>query len=87
VGGGLALLQTGDKVRIDLARRTADILIDPAEYERRRKAWQPPVLDHQTPWQELQRMTIGQLQTGACLDFAVKYQRLAETKGLPRDNH
>ena len=87
VGGGLALLQTGDRVRIDLNRRTADILISKTEYARRRKAWRPPELVHQTPWQELQRMTIGQLQTGACLDFAVNYQRIAETKGLPRDNH
>jgi dihydroxy-acid dehydratase len=87
IGGGLALLRTGDRVRIDLGRRSADILIDAAEYDRRRQAWKPPQLDHQTPWQELQRMTIGQLQTGACLDFAVKYQRIAQTKGLPRDNH
>ena len=87
VGGGLALLQTGDRVRIDLGRRSADILIDAAELEKRRQAWKPPQLEHQTPWQELQRMTIGQLQTGACLDFAVKYQRIAQTKGLPRDNH
>ena len=87
VGGGLALLQTGDRVRIDLGRRSADILIDAAELEKRRKAWKPPQLEHQTPWQELQRMTVGQLQTGACLDFAVKYQRIAQTKGLPRDNH
>ncbi|MEO6269974.1 MAG: IlvD/Edd family dehydratase [Lautropia sp.] len=87
VGGGLALLQTGDKVRIDLGRRTADILISKSEFAKRKKAWKAPVLEHQTPWQELQRMTIGQLQTGACLDFAVKYQRVAETKGLPRDNH
>jgi dihydroxy-acid dehydratase len=87
VGGGLALLRTGDRVRIDLGRRTADILIPEAEYAAREKAWKAPVLEHQTPWQELQRMTIGQLQTGACLDFAVKYQRVAETKGLPRDNH
>ena len=74
-------------VRIDLGRRTADILIPEEEYQRRRKAWKPPVLESQTPWQELQRMTVGQLQTGACLDFAVKYQRVAQTKGLPRDNH
>ena len=87
VGGGLALLQTGDRVRIDLGRRSADILIDAAELERRRQAWKAPQLEHQTPWQELQRMTIGQLQTGACLDFAVKYQRIAQSKGLPRDNH
>ncbi|MGE0313032.1 MAG: IlvD/Edd family dehydratase [Lautropia sp.] len=87
VGGGLALLQTGDRVRIDLNRRTVNILIAKRELARRRRAWKAPVLEHQTPWQELQRMTVGQLQTGACLDFAVKYQRIAQTRGIPRDNH
>lgn len=87
VGGGLALLKTGDRVRIDLGKRTADMLIKKSELKARRKAWKAPVLDNQTPWQELQRRTVGQLQTGACLDFAVKYQRIAETKGIPRDNH
>jgi dihydroxy-acid dehydratase len=87
VGGGLALLKTGDRVRIDLNKRTADILISKAELEKRRKAWKKPELESQTPWQELQRSAVGQLQTGACLDFAIKYQRIAHTKGLPRDNH
>lgn len=87
VGGGLALLQTGDRVRVDLGKRTADMLISKAELKKRRKAWKAPELVHQTPWQELQRATVGQLQSGACLDFAVKYQRIAETRGIPRDNH
>lgn len=87
VGGGLALLQTGDRVRVDLGKRTADMLISKAELKKRRKAWKAPELAHQTPWQELQRATVGQLQSGACLDFAVKYQRIAETRGIPRDNH
>src|SRR3546814_4257106 len=54
VGGGLALLQTGDRVRIDLGKRSADIMIDAAELERRRKAWVPPKLPVATPWEELQ---------------------------------
>jgi dihydroxy-acid dehydratase len=87
VGGGLALLKTGDRVRIDLGRRTADILISAEEYAARKTAWKAPELDSQTPWQELQRRTVGQLSSGACLDFAVKYQRISTTKGLPRDNH
>jgi dihydroxy-acid dehydratase len=87
VGGGLALLQTGDRVRIDLNKRSANILISDAELEQRRAAWQAPELVHQTPWQELQREKIGQLQTGACLDFAVKYQRVSTTFGVPRNNH
>ena len=87
VGGGLALLKTGDRIRIDLGKRTADMLISKSELRARRKAWKPAELTHQTPWQQLQRQTVGQLQTGACLDFAVKYQRIAETMGIPRDNH
>ncbi len=87
VGGGLALLKTGDRVRIDLKKRRADMLITDAELAKRKKAWKAPKLTHQTPWQELQRMHVGQLSTGACLDFAVDYQRIAVTKGIPRDNH
>ena len=87
VGGGLALLRTGDRVRIDLDRRRADMLISDDELARRRAAWKPPALVSQTPWQELQRRHVGQLQTGACLDFAVSYQRIDATHGIPRDNH
>jgi dihydroxy-acid dehydratase len=87
VGGGLALLQTGDRVRIDLGRRTADILIDEAELERRRAAWRAPELVSQTPWQELYRRHVTQLQDGGCLDFAINYQRIDATYGVPRDNH
>jgi dihydroxy-acid dehydratase len=87
VGGGLALLRTGDRVRIDLGRRTANILISDTELAERRAAWKAPDLESQTPWQELQRRHIGQLSSGACLDFAIKYQRISTTRGLPRDNH
>ena len=75
-----------ERLTSDDAPRVLDVRT-PAEFEKRKKAWKAPELPHQTPWQELQRMTIGQLQTGACLDFAVKYQRIAQIKGLPRDNH
>lgn len=87
VGGGLALLQTGDKIRIDLNKRSADIMISAEELEKRRKAWTPPKLVNQTPWQELQRKYVGQLSTGGCLDFATDYQKIAETFGVPRHNH
>jgi dihydroxy-acid dehydratase len=86
-GGGLALLRTGDRVRIDLTRRTANILISDAELAERRAAFTLPELVSQTPWQELQRLHVGQLSSGACLDFAIKYQRISTTKGIPRDNH
>ncbi|MFI4987181.1 MAG: IlvD/Edd family dehydratase, partial [Alphaproteobacteria bacterium] len=86
-GGGLALLKTGDRVRIDLKKRRADMLIPEAELERRRKDYRPPKLDSQTPWQELQRAHVGQLETGGCLDFAVGYQHVDASKGIPRHNH
>ncbi|MCP5266339.1 MAG: dihydroxy-acid dehydratase family protein [Burkholderiaceae bacterium] len=87
VGGGLALLRTGDRVRIDLGRRQADILIDEAEYALRKAAWKAPALVNQTPWQAMQRAHVGQLETGACLDFAVDFQRVHENFGIPRNNH
>lgn len=90
-GGALALLRTGDRVRIDLRRATADVLIDQAELEARRKALEAvggyAYPASQTPWQELQRSVVGQLGTGAILEGAEAYQRIAQTRGLPRDNH
>jgi dihydroxy-acid dehydratase len=87
IGGGLALLKTGDKVRIDLKKRRADMLLSEAELAKRKAAWKAPKLVSQTPWQELQRKFVGQLSDGACLDFAVDYQRISTTMGIPRDNH
>ncbi|WP_072385967.1 IlvD/Edd family dehydratase [Hyphomicrobium sp. CS1BSMeth3] len=90
-GGGLALLKTGDIVRIDLRKRTADIKISAAELEKRREALKKAggykYPDHQTPWQEIQRGIVDELSNGMVLKPAVKYQRIAKTKGLPRDNH
>jgi dihydroxy-acid dehydratase len=89
--GGLALIRTGDRVRIDLAKGSADVLISDAELAERRATlvaaggYAYPA--SQTPWQEIQRATIGQMQTGAILEGAEKYQRIAQTAGLPRDNH
>ena len=87
VGGGLALLRTGDRVRIDLGRRKADMLIDPDELARRRADWVPPAFVDQTPWQTLHRRHVTQLQDGACLDFAVSHQRVDTVHGVPRNNH
>ncbi len=90
-GGGLALLQTGDRVRIDLRKGTADILISDPELDRRRQALAEaggyPYPVHQSPWQEIQRGLVDQLGEGAVLKPAVDYQRIAQTRGLPRDNH
>ncbi len=90
-GGNLAILRTGDRVRIDLNAGSADILISDEEISTRRQelaeqgGYKYP--DHQTPWQEIQRGLIDQLGSGAVLKPAVNYQRIAQTHGVPRDNH
>lgn len=90
-GGGLALLRSGDRVRFDLRKSRVDVLISASEAVERRKALEAAggfaYPESQTPWQEMQRAVVGQMETGAVLEPAVKYQRIAQTKGLPRDNH
>ena len=85
VGGGLAYLQTGDRVRLDLNASTLNALVDDAEWEARKAAWEAPEIVNQTPWQEIYRRHVGQLADGGCLELATAYQRIA--KDLPRDNH
>jgi dihydroxy-acid dehydratase len=90
-GGGLALLKTGDRVRIDLKKGEANILLSSAELAERRAAlekaggYKGPI--SQTPWQEIQRGMVEQFDEGMVLKPAVKYQRVAQTGGVPRDNH
>src|SRR5712672_129161 len=90
-GGGLALLKTGDRVRIDLRKGTANILISPEELAERRAALQKrggyPYPESQTPWQEIQRDLVDQLADGMVLKPAVKYQRVAQKAGVPRNSH
>ena len=89
-GGGLAILRTGDRIRVDLGKGTLNMLVDAAELKTRREALEKAggyrYPDHQTPWQEIQRGVVCQLDEGMVLGPAVKYQRIAQ-KGLPRDNH
>ncbi len=88
--GGLALVQMNDRVRIDLKKGKADILIDDAELASRREKLERdefPIPESQTPWQELQRRDVDQLAQGMVLKSAIKYQRIAQSKGVPRDNH
>jgi dihydroxy-acid dehydratase len=87
-GGGLALLCDGDRIRVDLRKGSADVLLDDVELAARRQAlgaYSYPA--SQTPWQEIQRALVGQLDKGAILEGSEKYQRIAQTMGLPRDNH
>ena len=79
------------RLRIDLNKRTANILVGKAEYARRQAAlkrrggYKTP--ENQTPWQEIQRSMVDELSHGMVLKPAVNYQRIARTKGIPRDNH
>jgi dihydroxy-acid dehydratase len=86
-GGNLALIRTGDRVRLDLDTRRLDVLVDAAELAERRRAWVPNLPASQTPWQEIQRQLVGELATGGCLEPAVTYLNIVETKGNPRHNH
>ena len=89
--GGLAILRTGDRVRIDLNKGEANILISDAEVKQRhadlmgKGGFAYP--KNQTPWQELYRNTVGQQATGACLELATRYHNIAGTVGVARDNH
>ena len=85
VGGNLAILQTGDRIHVDLNQRRVDVLISDEEIANRRAAMKIEIRPHQTPWQELFRAHVGQLETGAVLEFAVKYQDVG--KDIPRHNH
>jgi dihydroxy-acid dehydratase len=89
--GGLALLRSGDRVRIDLGKGTADILISDEEMAKRRAALEKsggyPYPANQTPWQEIQRGMVAQLSEGMVLKPAVKYRDVAHTAGIPRNNH
>jgi dihydroxy-acid dehydratase len=87
VGGGLALLQTGDRIRIDLNTRKVDVLLPEGELDKRRAAWQPPKLLNKTPWEEIFRSMVGQMGDGGCLEPATLYLDILETRGESRDNH
>ena len=91
MAGGLALLKTGDRLRVDLKASRVDLLVDEAELAARQAelaaggGYQYPA--SQTPWQEIQRSLVGQLDRGAILEGSEKYQRIAQTQGVPRNNH
>jgi dihydroxy-acid dehydratase len=91
VGGGLAVLRTGDRVRVDLRKRQVNVLLSGAEMTKRGEelansgGYKYP--ESQTPWQDMQRAAIGQFAGGAVLESALRYQKIAQRKGIPRHNH
>ncbi|MGD1879896.1 MAG: IlvD/Edd family dehydratase [Kiloniellaceae bacterium] len=84
-GSGLAIIETGDRVRIDLNARSVDLLLSEDELAARRKAYAAPVLENQTPWQEIYRGAVGQLSSGGCLELATHYHQVV--KNVPRHSH
>lgn len=87
VGGGLALLRTNDRIRVDLNARSVQLLVDEEELERRRASTKFEIPPAQTPWQELYRQTVGQLSTGGCLEPATLYLKVIAERGNPRHSH
>jgi dihydroxy-acid dehydratase len=87
IGGDLAIVKTGDKIQIDLKKRRVDLLISAAEFKKRRKKKKIPKLKNQTPWQEIVRNSVGQLEDGACINSRGVYLDIAKKKGIPRNSH
>ena len=87
VGGGLALLKTGDTIRIDLNTNKVDVVLPEGELAARRAAWTPPKLQNKTPWEEIYRSMVGQLGQGGCLEPATMYLNVLESRGESRNNH
>jgi len=87
IGGALLIVNTGDKIKIDLKNSRIDLLISDEEIANRRKNIKVPKLKNQTPWQEISRNLVGQLETGACLETESLYLDITNTKGMPRHSH
>jgi len=87
IGGDLAIVKTGDKIKIDLNKSRVDLLISTTEFKKRRKKKKLPKLVNQTPWQEISRDTVGQLEDGACINSRGVYLDIVKKKGIPRNSH
>ena len=87
IGGDLGIVKTGDQIKIDLNKRRVDLLIPQTEFKIRRKKRKLFKFNNQTPWQEIFRDTVGQLEDGACINSRGKFLKVSSTKGIPRDSH
>ena len=85
VGGGLALLKTGDMLRIDLNQGSLDVMLDKSELQKRHDELKTEEIENQTPWQEIYRNTVGQLSSGGVIELAAKYRKIRNT--IPRHSH
>ena len=87
VGGDLLIIKTGDKIKIDLNNSRIDLLVSDEEIKKRKKNTKLPILENQTPWQEISRKMVGQLETGSCLETETVFLDITNTKGIPRHSH
>ena len=87
VGGGLALLRTGDRIRVDLGRKRVDLLASAEEIDRRKRDRQASELVDETPWQEIYRRLVGSLSAGACLELGLRYRDVVGKHEAPRHSH
>ena len=86
-GGDLGIIKTGDQIKIDLNKRRVDVLISNSEFKKRRSKRKIKPLNNQTPWQELSRLTVDQLEDGACIKTRSIYTNIVKKKGTPRHSH
>ncbi len=87
IGGDLLIIETGDKIKIDLNNSRIDLLISEQEFKKRKENVKLPILNNQTPWQEISRKMVGQLETGSCLETETIFLDITNTKGVPRHSH
>jgi dihydroxy-acid dehydratase len=87
IGGDLLIIETGDKMKIDLNINRIDLLISDEELKKRRNNIKLPKFNNQTPWQEISRKMVGQLETGGCLETDTVFLDITNTKGIPRHSH
>ena len=87
VGGDLLIIKTGDKIKIDLNNSRIDLLVSEDEIKKRKANTKLPILENQTPWQEISRKMVGQLETGSCLETETVFLDITNTKGMPRHSH
>ena len=87
IGGDLLIIETGDKIKIDLNNSRIDLLISEREFKKRKENVKIPILNNQTPWQEISRKMVGQLETGSCLETETVFLDITNTKGMPRHSH
>ena len=87
VGGGLAILKSGDLIDIDLNSNTVNLLVSDAELEHRQSKLELLIATDQTPWQEIYRGTVNQLEDGAILKTKKQYTRIDARHGIPRNSH